>query len=255
MYLTHRIAMHFRWVALVVALIFNTASAKDISVIAPNAVKAPLLEIAAQQETATGQRMVFSWGGTEAITKRIRDGEHFDVVVSSAQSIDSLVEDGFIVRNNRTNFAKSSIGVASRTGMAKPDISTVEAVKDSLLRANSIAVSSGTSGRYLFELFARLGIAEQIKSKLKQPPSGAQIGEMLANGEVDLGFQQVSELVHVKGIEYLGPLPTEIQFVTVYSAGVNSKSDVQEAGAAFLRRLTEANSVSALKRAVLEQAQ
>ncbi len=255
MKLEHRIANLFRSAAISLALIWNAASAMDITVIAPNAVKLPLLEIAARHEAATGHRMVFSWGGTEAITQRIREGEPFDVVVSSAQSIDSLMQDGLIAPASRTPFAKSAIGVASRAGMAKPDISSVDGVKESLLRAKSIAVSSGTSGRHLLELFARLGVAEQIRSKLRQPPSGAQIGEMVASGEVELGFQQVSELVHVKGIEYLGPLPAEIQFITVYSAGVGGKSGLQEAGAAFLRRLVQTESESVFNRAGLEPCQ
>jgi molybdate transport system substrate-binding protein len=142
------------------------------------------------------------------------------------------------VDGSRVDFAKSGIGVAVRVGIPRTDISSIDALKQLLLQAKSIAVSSGTSGRYLAELFQRLGIAEQIKDKVRQPPSGTQIGEMLSSGEVDLGFQQISELIHVSGIEYLGPLPSAIQSITVYSAGVHSAASAPATARTFLKMLT-----------------
>ena len=105
----------------------------------------------------------------------------------------------------------AAVAMAVRTGLPRPDVSSVNALRATLLEAQSIANSSGASGRYLEQPFQKLGVAEQIKHKVKQPPSGAQISEMLARGEADLGFQQVTELMHAKGIDYLGPLPAEVQ--------------------------------------------
>ena len=107
-----------------------------------------------------------------------------------------------------------------------------------VLAAKSVAYSSGPSGFYLADLFKRMGIAEQIKDKVKQTPSGVQVGEVVARGEADLGFQQVSELLHLKGIQYLGPLPADIQHITVFSAGLHSAAPEPDAAKALVRFLT-----------------
>jgi len=225
---------------LVVTLLFSAGlvNAVELRIIAPNALKESITEIASRYERATGERVVLSWAGTEAITKHISDGNIFDVVVNASQNIDKLEKERKLADGSRVDFAKSAIGVAVRVGHPRSDISSIDALKQLLLQAKSIAISSGTSGRYLAELFQRLGIAEQIKDRVIQPPSGAQIGEMLARGEVDLGFQQISELIHVKGIVYLGPLPAEIQSITVYSAGVHSAASTPTAAMTFLKMLT-----------------
>jgi molybdate transport system substrate-binding protein len=141
-------------------------------------------------------------------------------------------------RGSRADVAKSGIGVAVRSGLPKPDISSSEAVKTAVLAAKSVAYSSGPSGFYLAALFQKMDISDRIKDKVKQPPSGVQVGELVARGEADLGFQQISELQHVKGIDYLGPLPAEIQEITVYSAGLHSASKVPEAGKALVQFLS-----------------
>ena len=224
----------------VVTLLFTAGlvNAAELRIIAPNGVKETITEIASRYERATGFRVVLSWAGTEAISKQINDGSIFDVVVNASQSIDKFEKEGKLVSGSRLDFAKSAIGVAVRAGHPRADISSIDALKQLILQAKLIAISSGTSGRYLAELLQRLGIYEQIKDRIKQPPSGTQIGEMLANGEVDLGFQQISELIHVKGIVYLGPLPSEIQSITVYSAGVHSAASTPTAAMTFLKMLT-----------------
>jgi molybdate transport system substrate-binding protein len=225
---------------LTVTLLFSAGlvNATELRILAPNAVKETITEMASRYEKATGFRVVLSWAGTEAITKQISDGNIFDVVVNASQNIDRLEKEGKLASGSRADFAKSSIGVAVRVGFPQAEISSVNALKQILLQAKLIAISSGTSGRYLAELFQRLGIAEQIKGRIKQPPSGTQIGEMLARGEVDLGFQQISELIHVNDIVYLGPLPSEIQSITVYSAGIHSAASTSKAALTFLKMLT-----------------
>jgi molybdate transport system substrate-binding protein len=244
-----------RFVVACAALAAGTAVAADLRVLAPNAVKESVVEVAAQFERATGHRVVLSWAGTEAITRRVSEGETFDVVISASGSIERLASEGKLVAGTRTDFAKSSVGAAVRASLPKPDISSLASLKQALLDAKSIAISSGTSGRHLEQLFDKLGVAEQVKPKLKQPPSGAQIGDMLARGEADLGFQQVSELIHVKGIEFLGPLPAEAQSITVYSGAIHAKAADPAAAKALLEALRAPAAAPVIRRAGMEPAQ
>jgi molybdate transport system substrate-binding protein len=156
----------------------SLAQAAEIKVIASNAVKGSVQDVASRFEKTSGHKVITTWGGTEAITKRISGGEVFDVVIIAAPNIDKLMQEGKIVRGSRTDFAKSGIGVAIRTGLPHPEISSAEAVKQAVLKANSVSYSSGPSGFYLADLFKRLGIADQIKDKVKQPASGVQVADL-----------------------------------------------------------------------------
>ncbi len=235
-----------------VALACTVATAADVRVLAPNAVKDSIVEVVSQFERSTGHKIVISWSGTEAITKRISEGEIADVVINASQNIDRLSVGGKLVQDTRTDFAKSSIGVAVQASVPKPDVSSVEGLRQALLIAKSIVISSGTSGRYLSELFDRLGIGDQIKSKVKQPPSGAQIGDLLARGEAELGFQQVSELIHVKGIQFVGPLPQEIQNFTVYSGAVHRQAPQPDAARLFLQALHGLDAAESVRKSGME---
>lgn len=236
--------------ALVAAVSFVHAS--DLKVVAPNAVKGSVSEIGARFERETGRRISFTWGGSEAIAKRVADGEVFDVVVSTGAAVDRMAADGKLVGGSRTDFSRSGVAVAVRAGLPRPDVSSVSALKAALLDAQSIAISSGASGRYLEQLFLKLGVAEQIQHKIKQPPSGAQIGEMLARGEADLGFQQVTELMHAQGFQYLGPLPSEIQNYTVWAAGVHSSAPQADAARAFSNALKAPESGLAIRKSGMD---
>ena len=240
--------------ALVVSsvVVCSHAVAAELRVLAPNAAKESVTEAISSFEKSSGHKVTISWTGTEAITKRIGEGEVADVVVNAAQNIDRLTADGKLTQGTRTDFARSSIGVAVTASATRPNVSSVDELKSALLAAKSIVISSGTSGRYLADLFARLGVAEQIKAKVKQPPSGAQIGDLLAAGEVELGFQQVSELINVKGIQYLGPLPAEIQSYTVYSAAIHSQSTQADLARSFLKALRQPETAAVAKKSGLE---
>ena len=224
--------------ALAMLMCAATAHAAEIKLIASAAMKGAVSELIPPFEKASGHKIITTWAGTEAITQRVAGGEMVDVVLIAAPNIDKLVAAGKVVAGSRADVAKSGIGVAVRAGLPKPDISSGEAVKSAVLAARSIAYSSGPSGYYLSELFKKMGIAEQIKDKVKQTPSGVQVGEVVARGEADLGFQQVSELLHHEGIDYLGPLPPEIQHTTVFSAGLHERAHASAAAQALIKFLT-----------------
>ena len=230
----------------------SPTQAAEIKVIASNAIKEAYLDLIPAFETASGHKVTTIWGGTESIAKRISGGEVVDIVIIAAPNIDNLILEGKLVAGSRANFAKSGIGIAVRAGLPKPDISSSEAVKRAVLAAKSIAYSSGPSGFYIAELFRKMGIADQIKDKVKQPASGVQIGELMALGEADLGFQQVSELLHMKGIDYLGPLPADIQNITVFSAGLHTAAPAPEAAKALVKFLTAPAAVPIIKTTGME---
>jgi molybdate transport system substrate-binding protein len=214
------------------------AMATEIKVLAPNAAKESVTEAIAVFEKATGHKVNVSWSGTEAIAQRVADGEAVDVVINAAQNIDRQLKDGKLAATTRTDFAKSGIGIAIPSSAAKIHVSTSDALKNALLAAKTVVVSSGTSGRHMVEVFAKLGIGEEVKAKTKQPPSGAQIADFLAAGDADIGFQQISELLHAEGIHYLGPVPADLQNYTTYSAAISAGSanaDVAKALLAALR--------------------
>jgi molybdate transport system substrate-binding protein len=240
------------FVAAAMAIGLNVTHAADIKVLAANPAKGPFSELIPAFEKASGHKVVMVWGGTEAITKKISDGEVVDIVIIAAPNIDKLTAEGKLVAGGRADFAKSGVGIAVRSGLPKPDVSSADAVKRAVLAAQSVAYSTGPSGFYLVELFKKMGISEQIKDKVKQPASGVQVGELLARGEADLGFQQVSELVHVKGIDYLGPLPAEIQNITVYSAGLHTAAPAPDAAKALMKFLTAPEAAAAIKKTGME---
>ena len=196
--------------------------------------------------------MTTIWGGTEGVAKRISGGEVVDIVIIAALNIDKLIAEGKLVSGSRADFAKSGVGIAVRTGLPKPDISSTEAVKRAVLAANSVAYSSGPSGFYVADLFKRMGITDQIKDKVRQPASGVQVGELVARGEADLGFQQISELLHVKGADYLGPLPPDIQNITIYSAGLHTAAPAPDAARALVKSLTSPQAAPIIKKIGME---
>ena len=237
----------------ILACVFaGSVSGTDLRVVAPNAVKEVVSDAAARYERATGNRTVVTWSGSEAIAKRVGDGEVFDVVLNTPRNLDALAEAGKIVLGTRVDFAKSGIGVAARTGQPRPDVSNDDALRKVLLEAKSIGISSGPSGRYLTELFQRLGIAAQVQGKIRQPPSGAQIAELLARGEVEIGFQQISELQHAGGVEYLGPLPTGLQSYTIWSGGLHTAASDAAAGRTFLNTLLSPDLATAIRKAGMD---
>ena len=173
-----------------------------------------------------------SVGGVDA-AKRVMNsaqtGEAFDVVILASDAIDKLIAAGHIDPSSKVDLVDSGVAVAVRAGAASPDISSEAAVKAAVLAAKTISYSTGPSGVALAKLFERWGIAETIANRILQAPSGVPVGSLVAKGDVALGFQQLSELIHLEGISIVGPLPPEIQITTTFSAGVCTAS--KQAGA------------------------
>jgi molybdate transport system substrate-binding protein len=238
---------------IVLLLLTSTfADAADIQVIQGIAVKEAFLELAPQFEKETGHKITTTWVAFADIPKRLMAGEQFDVVISAARMVDDLTKQDKIVAGSRVDLASSGIGVAVKSGSPKPDISTPNAFKRTVLAAKSIAYSSGASGVYLIELFQRMGIAEEIKAKSKQIPSATPIGAVVASGEVEIGFQQVSELIAFPGVDLVGPLPTEIQRYTVFSAAIPASSQQSGAAKALISFLTSAAASRAYQKMGME---
>jgi molybdate transport system substrate-binding protein len=226
------------------------AGAAEIKVIASNAVREPYRELVPVFEKTSGHRVTIDWGGTVDIVKRVGAGEIADIVIIPAGRIDDFVKQGLFV--GRIDLARSGVGVAVRVGAPRPDISSAAALRNTLLAARSIVLSSGPSSVYLPTLFQKMGIAEQIKSKIIQIGPGLPVGEAVAHGEGEIGFTQISELMSVKGVDYLGPLPADVQLITVFSAGIHTAAPAPDAARALIKFLTAPDAAPVLKRHGME---
>ena len=201
-------------------LLAGVAHAAEIKVIGSPGTKEPYTLLVPGFEKESGHKVTTIWDGVNNTHKRIADGEVADVVMVPAAQIDDLIKQGKLVPDTRVVVATSGVGVAIRAGAPKIEMSA-DGIKKALLNAKSIAYSTGPSGVHIANLIRKWGIEEQVRGKIVPPRTGTPIGEVVARGDAEIGFQQVSELLPVKGIDYLGPLPADIQEVTVFSAGVH----------------------------------
>jgi molybdate transport system substrate-binding protein len=242
--------MKFRIVAAAaIALLFSVvADAAEIRVMSTQAPEQAYRALVPEFEKASGHKVTTIFSGTVDIDKRLAAGETYDVLIMARASIDAHTKSGKVVAESRVDLAKSSIVVAVRTGAPKPDIGTTEAFKKTLLAARSIGYSTGPSGVYLVGLFQRLGIADEIKGKLKQTPTGVFVGSILASGEVEIGLQQVSELIAFPGCEIVGPLPADIQQMTQFTGSIMVGAKDVGAAKAWLDFLVSPAGAAAFKK-------
>jgi molybdate transport system substrate-binding protein len=224
---------------------------RDVRVMSSMAVREALTELAPRFERESGHRVLAQWVGGADIGKRLRAGDACDLVIMAAAGVDALAKEGLVAAGSRVDLVRSRIGVAVACGAPWPDITSAEAVRRAVENAKRVAYSSGPSGVYLAEVFKRWGIGS---AKLHQTTPGMAAGEVVARGEADLAFQQVSELLPVKGIDIAGPLPPDLQLVTVFSAGTSARAAERDAAAALTRFLTSGEVVPVLARHGLDPA-
>ena len=193
-----------------------------------------LRELAAQYSRLSGQAVHAAAAGGVDVAKRVAGGEQVDVVVLSDTAIDKLIGAGQLLPDSRIDIARSGVAVAVRAGTTAPDVSGEQAVKQAVLNAATLSYSTGPSGIYLEKLFERWGILAAVRDRIVVPPPGTPVASLVADGRAELGFQQLSELLNVPGIQVLGALPAAIQCITVFSGGVGANSDRPDDARALL---------------------
>ena len=227
--------------------------ASEIKVISSVAFKEAYLAMIPEFEKATGHRVTTLWLPTVEIMNRLKGGEAADLVIVASNGIDELTRLGKIQAGSRQDYVKSGIGIGMRKGSFKPDISSAEAVKTALLNAKSVAYSTGPSGVYLVSLFQKMGVTEAIAPKLKVI-QGEPVGAVVERGDAEIGFQQVPEILSVPGIDLVGPLPPEIQFVTIFAFGIHEQVRDLAATKDLIKTLKSGPAVPLIKKYGLETA-
>ena len=230
------------------------ASAVEIRIFSSNALTDVLAELIPEYERSSGNKVVATIEPTSAIVNRIRNGETADVVVLIRQSVQELQRAGRIVPGSEVDLARTSLGLAVKAGTPKPDIGSIEGLRATVLRANSIALSEvGASGMHFRQVLDRLGLAEAVRPKLKLLPGAARTAELVARGEVDLAVQMMSELQGVPGAEIVGPLPGDLHYQIVLAAGLDAKAREPAAGADLIRFLSGSEAAAVLRKKGMEE--
>jgi molybdate transport system substrate-binding protein len=238
-------------------LLTGAANAVEVRVMISGGLTAAYKELVPEFERVTGNRVLTAYGpsmGTtiNAIPIRLERGEPADVLIMVGYALGDLIKQGKVVADSRVDLTKSLIGVVVKSGAPKPDISSADALKRALLAAKSIAYSDSASGVYVStEMFQRLGIADAVKDKARKIPAEPVAG-VVARGDAEIGFQQISELRPVAGVDIVGPLPSELQTVTIFSAGIASVSREPEAGRALIKFLASPAASAAIIKSGME---
>jgi molybdate transport system substrate-binding protein len=238
-------------------LLSSAACAVEVRVMISGGLTAAYQALVPEFEKATGNKVITAYGpsmGTtvNAIPVRLARGEPADVLILVGYALDDLVKQGKATADSKVDLVKSPIGIAVKSGAPKPDISSADAVKRALLEAKSVAYSDSASGVYVStEMFTKLGITEAMKGKAKQIPA-TPVGEIVARGEAEIGLQQIAELKPVAGIDIVGPLPPDLQKITVFSAGIATGSKEPEAGKALIKFLASPAARDALVKSGLD---
>ena len=252
-----------RWLSMIgvaALLMVGRASAADVRVMISAGFYGVYSELGPAFERASGHHLVTTRGPSmgdspESIPTRLARGEAADVVILDGGAADALGKRGLLHTDSKIELARSLIGMVVPAGAAKPDISSVEALRSTLLAARSIAYSDSGSGTYLSTtLFPRLGVADQIAGKSRKvrgPPSGEPVASVVARGEAEIGFQQVSELIHVPGVAFVGTLPAEVQPIFSFAGALTSTVQQPEAASALIRFLASPEAATVISMAGL----
>ncbi len=246
-----RYAMAVAATGIAFAVTANGASAAQITLLCSNALKSVIEELGPQFEKSSGHSLKIEYGSTGPLTAQIDKGRAFDVAILGVDATDDLITRGKLAAGSRADIARSGMGVAVRKGAQKPDLGTTEAFKQTLLKAQTIAFSDGgLSGIYLKGLLERLGIAEQLKSKIRFGRGGEMVGE----GKAEIGLTQISEILSERGAELAGPLPPDVQQYTVFPAAIGAAAAQADAGKELLKFLKSPETAKVLKAKGLEPA-
>jgi molybdate transport system substrate-binding protein len=237
----------FSIAAAVLAVHGTFAHAAEIRVLSSTGMHSVMVAVLPEFERTTGHKVSIAYDTTNLLLDRIKAGEPADLTILTQPVIDDLVKQGKVVAGSGKVLSRSGIGVSVQAGLPKPDISSVDALKRALLDAKSIAFTkTGASGIHFAKVVERLGIAAQVNAKAKVPAGGA-VGQLVAKGEAEMAVQQIPELLGVPGIQYVGPLPTELQLITVFSAGVLTGARQAEAAKALIDFLATPAAASVFK--------
>lgn len=227
------------------------ANTNGITIMPTAAVKEAFRELVPPFEKRTGCTVTALWMPTMDMIRRLESGEVVDLILLTGETIDGLAAKGIVAAGTRTDIVRSRVGMAVRAGAPKPEIGTAEAFKRAMLAARSIAYSFGPSGLYIAELFQRLGIASELGTRAKQV-KGVPIGELVANGEAEIGFQQVSELLPVAGIDVIRDLPPGIEKVETFATGLHVKAPQAGIACELVRHLVSAQAAPVMRRTGLD---
>jgi molybdate transport system substrate-binding protein len=253
-----KIAMrHAALIAGALSLAASAVHAAEVKVLTAGAFKEVVLALVPAYEHKTGNKVIVDNGTTGQLKKRIGDGEAFDIVVITPAVVDEMIASGKVAAGSKITLASVGIGVVVKEGAPKPDIGTTEKFKAALLKAKTVAYidpkSGGSSGIYIDKLLEKLGIADQIRPKAKLK-MGGHVADLIVNGEAELGIHQISEIVPVKGVILVGPLPKEIQNTTTYAAGIGASTKEKTAAKELIEYLSGADAAAVLKSKGMDRA-
>lgn len=229
-------------------LVSGAVQAAELKLLASGAVKEAYAELIPQFEKSSGHKVAITLAGTVDIKKKVAAGEAYDVVLIASPEMDAFIKDGKIAAGTKVDVVKSGVGVAIKPGTPKPDLTSGEGLKKALITAKSVGYSTGPSGVYVASLFEKWGIADQIKAKAKITTPGVPVAALIRNGEAEIGFQQVSELIHEPGIDFLGPVPNDVQRITTFSSGIPPGAKEKDAAKALQTFLTAPARADTLKK-------
>jgi molybdate transport system substrate-binding protein len=233
-------------------LMGDAVTAAEITVIASTAMREVMAELVPMFERASGHKVAISFLSGAVLPVKVKEGAQADLVVTTPETIDDLVKAGKLVTGTRVDFVHSGAGVAVRAGAPKPDIGTPEAFKAALMTAKTVGYSQGPSGVHFMTVLTRLGITDEVKAKGVVPPLGQRVGTLIAEGKAEIGVQQITELLQIPGIDFVGPLPKELQASIVYATATPTSAKDSAGAAALVKFLSSEPALPVIKKVGLE---